>query len=244
MPSALYAALEAGLPQRVAHVMGTATKSTMQASLREARSSAYDYMYVPVKLGGLGCVALQQERLAAVAQDLLTSLNQPGLKGEVYRDRFKSAICSDTVGRKNFVADAILELAEYGHFCRLRGNELVARTLDELVPAEPVWRSATRAWSSEAWNGTGFYGRLFADVSPLGVFLHRMALENQGRLHDSRLERSGELQGIVSRRPYKAVVGSVAAVIAAVRRARVNMHTDYELERRMSVNPEMPRNPG
>ena len=46
----------------------------------------------------------------------------------------------------------------------------------------------------------------------------------------------------MSRRPYKAVVGSVTAVITAIRQARANMRTDYELERRMSVNPEMPHN--
>lgn len=73
----------------IAHVMGTAVKATMQAALRESWSAAYDYLFVLVKKGGLECVTIQQKQLAAMSQDLLTSLKQPGLKGDVYKDRYR-----------------------------------------------------------------------------------------------------------------------------------------------------------
>lgn len=245
LPTALYAPIESGLSQKTAHELNTLTKGALQAALREPRSAAYDYLFVPVKDGGMGCVNVQQERLAAMAQELQIALNQPGLKGEVYRDRWKSAVCGNAGRQSNFVAGAIEEVAEYGVMVRFRGNELVARTLDALAARVPVWRSATRSWTLGAWNGTSFYGRLFADTSPLGAFLHRQVLlrgedgRGGGRLRNQDLRMSKELRAILRSRGYKQVVSTDHRLLSAVDVAYRQLQSDYRLERRMSVSGRM-----
>lgn len=93
VPSAIYAPVEAGLTSEFCHKLGTSASVALRASAHELPSHSGRYLQVSRKQGGGHCIAIQQERVAAMASELLVVLSDAAsLQGRVYRARLEEAL--------------------------------------------------------------------------------------------------------------------------------------------------------
>ena len=224
VPAVNFAPAECAMSSKTAFRISAMYSRALKASVHELPSASGHSLYCPFKCAGRACVSVPQERISAMASDMLIALVDTSLKGQVYRERYDAGIEGSTEG--NFVCRAISELSEFGVFVRNRKNEEICRLLDILADAEGVGRrTPVTGWGASTGNERVVTSSLFSDISPLGRCLHKQAnlLRGNNRSHrnfkwESRLFKSPAFKKVVKEYApvYKLTEIKIMAALQAV----------------------------